>query len=510
MADGAPEDRTTTVEAATPAATAEVAAPVPTAVESPPDEVDLGRRRFFRQLASDVFHATATVVGAANVLQQTSMQAASAILDPDTALAGTAAATGAAGAAGAGNGGTAGSPSPGPGARPAPTGFRTAFRLGEDSLILVDQRRLPGELHEIDCRTGADVAWAIREMVVRGAPAIGQAAAYGLSLTATRVAELKPYARSATIRAAGSALRLARPTAVNLGWAVDRMLALLEVVDATTEDGAVVAAALRAEADAICAEATRDHGLLAEHGLALLPRPLDRPLRVLTHCNTGPLACGQFGTALGVVQAAVHAGREIHVHVDETRPYLQGARLTAWELEQAGVPYTLAPDAAAGAMLASGRIDAVLVGADRIAANGDTANKIGTYPLAVLAAHHGVPFYVCAPLNSVDLATPDGSGIPIEERAASEVLAFAGTRVAPPGATAWNPAFDVTPAGLISAIVTEAGALVAPFGPAIEAAVTARREDDAAVAREPTAPAAPEAPAPGPGTPGGPVAVVAS
>jgi len=512
MADGAPEDRTAPIEVAAPTAPAsggvpasagpggspasapgpgpevaapgpevappgpEVAAPAPgpEALAAPPDEVDIGRRRFFRQLASDVFQATATVVGAANVLQQTSMQAASAILDPDAAFAGT---TAPAGAIGVGATGAAGSAATA--ARPAPTGFRTAFRLGEDSLILVDQRRLPGELHEIECRTGADVAWAIREMVVRGAPAIGQSAAYGLSLTATRVADLKPYARAATIRAAGSALRLARPTAINLAWAVDRMLVRLEVVDATTEDGAVIAAAMRAEADAICAEATRDHGLLAEHGLALLPRPLDRPVRVLTHCNTGPLACGQFGTALGVVQAAVHAGREIHVHVDETRPYLQGARLTAWELEQAGVPYTLAADAAAGAMLASGRIDAVLVGADRIAANGDTANKIGTYPLAVLAAHHGVPFYVCAPLNSVDLATPEGGGITIEERAASEVLAFAGTRVAPPGATAWNPAFDVTPAGLISAIVTEAGALVPPFGPALEAAVTARRRADA-------------------------------
>ena len=502
MADGAPEDRTAPVEVAAAAAPGtgaaavdEVAAPAPgpEAVGAPPDEVDIGRRRFFRQLASDVFQATATVVGAANVLQQTSMQAASAILDPDAAFAGTTTQAGVIGVGGTGATGSAAA------VRPAPTGFRTAFRLGEDSLILVDQRRLPGELHEIECRTGADVAWAIREMIVRGAPAIGQSAAYGLSLTATRVADLKPYARAATIRAAGSALRLARPTAVNLAWAVDRMLARLEVVDSTTEDGAVIAAAMRAEADAICAEATRDHGLLAEHGLALLPRPLDRPVRVLTHCNTGPLACGQFGTALGVVQAAVHAGREIHVHVDETRPYLQGARLTAWELEQAGVPYTLAPDAAAGAMLASGRVDAVLVGADRIAANGDTANKIGTYPLAVLAAHHGVPFYVCAPLNSVDLATPDGGGITIEERAASEVLAFAGTRVAPPGATAWNPAFDVTPAGLISAIVTEAGALVPPFGPALEAAVTARRRADAeaAATREATGPReAATAPAP--------------
>ncbi len=481
MADGAPEDRTAPVDAAEVAA--EVAAPAAGTVAPPPDEVDIGRRRFFRQLASDVFQATATVVGAANVLQQTSMQAASAILDPDAAFVGT---TGTAGVIEPT--GSTGVPGGGAAARPAPTGFRTAFRLGDESLILVDQRRLPGELHEIECRTGADVAWAIREMVVRGAPAIGQSAAYGLSLTATRVADLKPYARGATIRAAGNALRLARPTAVNLGWAVDRMLARFEVVDATTEDGAVIASTLRAEADAICAEATRDHGLLAEHGLALLPRPLDRPVRVLTHCNTGPLACGQFGTALGVVQAAVHAGREIHVHVDETRPYLQGARLTAWELEQAGVPYTLAPDAAAGAMLASGRIDAILVGADRIAANGDTANKIGTYPLAVLAAHHGVPFYVCAPLNSVDLATADGSGIPIEERAASEVLAFGGTRVAPPGATAWNPAFDVTPAGLISAIVTEAGALLPPFGPALEGAIVARRRADAGPDGAPRAP----------------------
>jgi methylthioribose-1-phosphate isomerase len=176
-----------------------------------------------------------------------------------------------------------------------------------------------------------------------------------------------------------------------------------------------------------------------------------------------------------VVQAAVHAGRQIHVYVDETRPYLQGARLTAWELEQAGVPYTLIADVAAGALLASGTIDAVLVGADRVAANGDTANKIGTYPLAALAARHRVPFYVCAPISSVDLETPDGQAIPIEERSPSEVLAFGGVRIAPPGATVWNPAFDVTPAELISAVVTEEGALVAPFGPALAAAVEAKR-----------------------------------
>jgi len=434
-----------------------------------PTEVDIGRRRFFRQLAADVFQATATVVGAANALQQSSMQAASAILDPEAAAL-TAATEGMLPADGTAR------------------GFRTAFRLDGEVLILVDQRQLPGRLAEIECRTGADVAWAIREMVIRGAPAIGQAAAYGLAMTAGRAVELKPFGRRATIRAAANFIRNARPTAVNLGWAIDRMLARMEEVGSLEDDGALIADALWAEADAICAEATRDHGLLAEHGLARLPRPVDRPLRLLTHCNTGPLACGQFGTALGVVQAAVHAGIEVHVHVDETRPYLQGARLTAWELEQAGVPYTLIADAAAGSLLASGAIDAVLVGADRVAANGDTANKIGTYPLAALAARHRVPFYVCAPLSSVDLETPDGAAIPIEERAAGEILEFGGVRVAPPGATVWNPAFDVTPAGLISAIVTEEGALVAPFGPALAAAVEARR------ARYPVVPAAmPEA-----------------
>ncbi len=444
------------------AATGPVAAGAPAggAVE-PVDEIDLGRRRFFRQLAADVFQATATVVGAAGVLQQTSLQAASAILDPESAA----------------DAAAAGVVAPAFGSQPEPTGprgFRTAFRLEDDRLILVDQRQLPGRLSEIECRNGADVAWAIREMVIRGAPAIGQAAAYGLAMTAGRAIDIKPYARRATIRAAAGVLRNARPTAVNLGWAVDRMVDRMETAEVPEEDGMAMADLLWAEAEAICADATRDHGLLAEHGLALLPIPLDRPVRVLTHCNTGPLACGQFGTALGVVQAAVNAGREIHVHVDETRPYLQGARLTAWELEQAGVPYTIIPDGAAGSLLASGVIDAILVGADRVAANGDTANKVGTYPLAALAARHRVPFYVCAPVSSVDLETPDGAAIPIEERPAEELLEFRGVRVAPPGATAWNPAFDVTPADLISAIVTEEGALAAPFGPSLAAAVATR------------------------------------
>ena len=446
MAEGAQDDRTDASEA------------------HAPTDVDLGRRRFFRQFAAEAFQAAATVVGAANALQQTSIQAASAILDPEAGaqiLSGSTAAVAVA------------PPQPS-----APTGFRTAFRLDGDRLILVDQRHLPGRIAEIECRTGADVAWSIREMVIRGAPAIGQAAAYGMALTAGRAVDLKPTVRRATLRATGTSMRSARPTAVNLGWAVDRMLATMESAGLRDddEDGVAIADAMWAEANTICAEATRDHGLLAEHGLARLPTPLDRPIRVLTHCNTGPLACGQFGTALGVVQAAVHAGRAIHVHVDETRPYLQGARLTAWELEQAGVPYTLIADSAAGALLATGTIDAVLVGADRVAANGDTANKIGTYPLAALAARHRVPFYVCAPISSVDLETADGSAIPSEERIGTEVLEFGGVRVAPPGARAWNPSFDVTPADLISAIVTEEGALLAPFGPALAVAVAARRD----------------------------------
>ena len=459
MAEGAQDDRTDRSDEAAPGQDQSATSPAGVVEGSAESvEIDVGRRRFFRQLAADVFQATATVVGAANALQQTSIQAASAILDPESA-ANSIAAT---------EQSQAVSPQP-------PTGFRTAFRLDQDRLILIDQRQLPGRLAEIECRSGADVAWAIREMVVRGAPAIGQAAAYGLAMTAGRGIDLKPFARRAIIRTAASTLRSARPTAINLAWAVDRMLTRMEAVGSLEDDGSVIADALWAEAESICAEATQDHGLLAEHGLALLPHPLDRPVRVLTHCNTGPLACGQFGTALGVVQAAVHVGREIHVHVDETRPLLQGARLTAWELEQAGVPYTLIADAAAGSLLASGVIDAVLVGADRIAANGDTANKIGSYPLAALAARHRVPFYVCAPISSVDLETPDGTAIPIEEREPPELLELGGVRVTPPGATVWNPAFDVTPAGLISAIVTEEGALIAPFGPALATAVAARR-----------------------------------
>ena len=234
----------------------------------------------------------------------------------------------------------------------------------------------------------------------------------GSRISAENQRDGRPYARKATIRGSANALINSRPTAVNLRWAVERVMARYAEVGELSDDGDAIADAMRAEADAIVFEATTDHGRLAGFGLEILPTPDGRPVRILTHCNTGPLACGQYGTALGVVQAAHHAGREVHVWVDETRPYLQGARLTTWELAQAGVPHALLPDVAAGHLMAGGEVDVVLVGADRVAANGDTANKVGTYTLAVLAARHGIPFYVCAPTSSVDLTRTGRRGHP--------------------------------------------------------------------------------------------------
>ena len=426
-----------------------------------PNGANLARRRFFRQFAGEIIQTAATVVGTAQALQRASAEAAGAILDP---VAGAARLEAGAVAPGA----TAEPSAPHGGA--APTGFRTPFREDE-FLYLIDQRKLPDELVEVEVRNAPEAATAIRQMVVRGAPAIGQVAAIGLALSAERSATTQPFARRAIMRGGAAALRAARPTAVNLGWAVDRMMARFEAVGDLNDDGELVARELRAEANAIVMEATTDHGRIAEFGLAELPVKDFGPLRILTHCNTGPLACGQFGTALGIVQAAHFAERDIQVWVDETRPYLQGARLTAWELEQAGVPHTLIPDVAAGYLMSKGEVDVILVGADRIAANGDTANKVGTYPLAVLAARHQIPFYVVAPTTSVDLETASGGEIEIEERSADEVLVVRGHRIAPRGTDVRNPAFDVTPAELITGIVTEEGVVRAPFAEGLRAAV---------------------------------------
>jgi methylthioribose-1-phosphate isomerase len=451
--------------------------------------VDEGRRRFFRHLAGEVLSSAASVVSAVGGLQRDS---AAALLD--VLPSGRDEARGGRGPSVSepDQGRVAGAPAS-MGRAPVGT-FRTPFRMSDDdrALLLIDQRRLPEELFEVEVRSAGDAAAAIRDMVVRGAPAIGQVAAIGLALSAEAAAESRPEIRQAIIQGAARTLLASRPTAVNLRWAVERVMHRYAELGEPIDDGHLVARALRSEADRIVFETTTDHGRLAESGLAVLPSPQDRPLRILTHCNTGPLACGQYGTALGIVQAAHHAGRPLEVWVDETRPYLQGARLTTWELAQAGVPHTLIPDVAAGHFIARGEVDAILVGADRVAANGDTANKVGTYPLAVLAARHGVPFLVCAPLSSVDLDTATGSAIPIEERSADEVTQVRGRAIAPAGTRARNPAFDITPAELISGIVTEEGVLIAPFEPALRAAMerrTARWASDPSFA--PAAGAAP-------------------
>jgi methylthioribose-1-phosphate isomerase len=300
-------------------------------------------------------------------------------------------------------------------------------RLEADCVVVLDQRRLPDEQVELVCRSAAEVAEAIRTLAVRGAPAIGIAAAYGYALAARRGEDLD---------AAAAALAGSRPTAVNLGWALDELRRW-------DGDPAERAKQIHHEEVERCRR-------MSEHAAALL----EPGTRALTHCNAGALATGGYGTAVGALRAAWQQGLLAHVLVDETRPLLQGARLTAWELEEALIPHTVIADSAAGLMMARGDVDVVLTGADRIAANGDTANKIGTYMLAVLAAYHGIPLYVVAPSSTVDLATPTGAEIPIEERSAGEVTARFAAR---------NPAFDVTPADLIAAIVTECGAHRPPY-----------------------------------------------
>jgi methylthioribose-1-phosphate isomerase len=313
---------------------------------------------------------------------------------------------------------------------------------------LLDQNQLPERTVVLRLTTIEEVAEAIRTMSVRGAPAIGIAAAYGMALVADRAGTT---ATLEDMERAGRTLRSTRPTAVNLGLAVDRMLGVFgQLAGRPPEE---VREALLAEARRIHAEAIEANRKIGRNGADLLPEKA----RVLTICNTGALATGGYGTAYGVLRAAHEAGRLALVYACETRPRLQGARLTAWELLRDGIPFRLLSDGAAAYLMSRGEVDAILAGADRIASNGDTANKIGTYALAVAAKHHGIPMYVVAPTSTIDPATPSGASIPIEERAEDEVLAVRGVRIAPEGARAWNPAFDVTPAELITAIVTEAG-----------------------------------------------------
>ncbi len=333
------------------------------------------------------------------------------------------------------------------------------LRFEGDTLLVLDQRLLPAREEWVRCESPTEVAEAIRSMAVRGAPAIGLAAAYGLALALDRGERCGEEARvrfGEAVRALGAA----RPTASNLGWALERGRAAFAAADA---EGADAGAALRDLADGLAREQDEADRALSRLGAERF-EPGDR---ALTHCNTGPLATGGYGTAAGVLRAAWDAGRLAHVWVGETRPLLQGARLTAWELASFGIPYEVVADAGAGSLMARGLVDRVVVGADRIAANGDVANKIGTYPLAVLARRHDIPFYVAAPVSTLDPATPDGAAIPIEERDPAEVTTVLGRQAAPDGAPAANPAFDVTPAELVTAVFTEAGALEPPYSEAI-------------------------------------------
>jgi methylthioribose-1-phosphate isomerase len=327
-----------------------------------------------------------------------------------------------------------------------------AIAWEDGRLRLLDQRHLPGQESYLECSTVEAVCAAISDMVVRGAPAIGITAAYGVVLAAR-----DRHAGSAAWRTALDAdlarLAAARPTAVNLRWAVAHMQGLLENLSGDPEPALLEAARALHAADIA---ANRAMGRL---GAELLEGPARA---ALTHCNTGSLATGGFGTALGVIRQGYADGKVVHVYADETRPWLQGARLTAWELARDGIPATVLCDGAAAALLATGRIGWVLVGADRVAANGDVANKIGTYGLAVAARHHGVPFFVVAPTSTIDRAADSGDAIPIEQRPEDEVLSCAGRRVAAHGVAAWNPAFDVTPAALVDALVTERGVLRRP------------------------------------------------
>lgn len=331
------------------------------------------------------------------------------------------------------------------------------MRWEDGVLLLLDQTRLPGKVEYIQCRDHETVAEAIRSLRVRGAPAIGAAAAYGLVLGVLAARPRNRQEFLARAREVAGVLASTRPTAVNLTWALNRLLHKLETT--LSQDTRELTELLINEAQAIYQEDREGNKRIGRYGQELVPHGA----RILTHCNAGALATAGYGTALGVIRAAREAGKRVSVYASETRPLLQGARLTAWELLQENIPVTLITDNMAAYLMARGMVDLVVVGADRIASNGDVANKIGTYGLAVLAREHGVPFYVAAPLSTIDLSLDSGKDIPIEERRPEEVTHLAGIPVAPRGIKVWNPAFDITPARLITAIITDQGVARPPY-----------------------------------------------
>jgi methylthioribose-1-phosphate isomerase len=337
----------------------------------------------------------------------------------------------------------------------------------QDDIVMVDQRKLPASEIYVTCKNVNDVAKAIKTMVIRGAPAIGVCAAMGLALGAARSKATGTKQFTTEFQKNCDLLAETRPTAVNLFWAIERMKRAFSDGALAGESVDQLKARLRTTADRIHDDDVASCRAIGANGAALVPQDAN----ILTHCNAGALATAGYGTALGVIRGAVEAGRNVRVLADETRPFLQGARLTAWELIKDGIDTTVITDNMAGSIMRKGDIDLVVVGADRIAANGDTANKIGTYSVAVLAKEHGIPFYVAAPWSTIDLSTKDGDAIPIEERNAREVTHVGSNQLAPDGAHIRNPSFDVTPAKYITAIITEKGVYHAPFEDAFKSAI---------------------------------------
>ena len=329
----------------------------------------------------------------------------------------------------------------------------------DDVIVMIDQRKLPGAEVYVRCKSANEVAKAIKTMVIRGAPAIGVAAAMGIALGMERSKATGTRQFAAEFQKTCDLMASTRPTAVNLFWAIERMKRCLSEGALAGESVEQLQARLRREATAIHDEDVASCRAIGAHGATLVPSTA----RILTHCNAGALATAGYGTALGVIRGAIEAGKNVRVLADETRPFLQGSRLTAWELTKDKIDTTVITDSMAGALMRDDEVDLVVVGADRIAANGDTANKIGTYTVAVLAKEHGIPFYVAAPWSTVDLSTADGSMIPIEERPMKEVTHLGSNRLAPEAANVRNPAFDVTPHRFITAIVTDRGVFHPPF-----------------------------------------------
>jgi methylthioribose-1-phosphate isomerase len=329
----------------------------------------------------------------------------------------------------------------------------------DDVVVMIDQRKLPAQEVYVRCKTAAEVARAIKTMVIRGAPAIGVAAAMGIALGMRRSTATGTQKLAAEFHKACEVMAATRPTAVNLFWAIERMRRCFSAAAQAGESVEQIKDRLDREAQAIHDEDVESCRAMGAFGAEVVPADA----RILTHCNAGALATAGYGTALGVIRGAVEKGKRVAVFADETRPFLQGARLTAWELVRDGIPTTVITDNMTAALMRQVPIDLVVVGADRIAANGDTANKIGTYGVAVLAREHNVPFYVAAPLSTIDLSTPDGAHIPIEERHAREVTHVGSARLTPEGAAIWNPAFDVTPHRYIAGIITERGIFRPPY-----------------------------------------------